>query len=186
MTGREQELRVIDDVLSGSERRGVVIAGRAGVGKTRLAREAAAAMAARGWSVSRLTGTATARPVPLGAFARWIEDFTAAPLAMVRQVIAALTAGCGAGPRLLVVDDAPILDDLSALVVQQLVCEDLAMLITTARIGEPAPDAVTSLWKDGLLRRLELQPLSRSESEICCGRFLACASAPGLPNGSGS
>jgi hypothetical protein len=30
--------------------------------------------------------------------------------------------------------------------------------------GEPAPDAVTALWKDDLLRRMELQPLSRNET----------------------
>ena len=30
---------------------------------------------------------------------------------------------------------------------------------------ETAPDAVTALWKDAMLRRLELQPLSRKESD---------------------
>ena len=41
----------------------------------------------------------------------------------------------------------------------------IAVVIATVRNGQPAPDAVTALWKDGLLRRLELQPLSRSESD---------------------
>lgn len=46
----------------------------------------------------------------------------------------------------------------------QLVLQDVASVITTVRTGEPTPDAVTALWKDSLLRRLELQPLSRNET----------------------
>src|SRR4030095_2883129 len=40
-----------------------------------------------------------------------------------------------------------------------------ALLVLTPRSGEPAPDAVLSLWKDGLAERLELQVLSRGEVE---------------------
>jgi DNA-binding CsgD family transcriptional regulator len=36
-------------------------------------------------------------------------------------------------------------------------------VILTVRAGEAAPAAVTALWKDGLLRRLELEPLTRKE-----------------------
>jgi AAA ATPase domain len=68
LTGRAEELSLI----SGLTRRrdgpaGVVVAGAAGVGKTRLAREALAAAQQRGaltrWAV------ASARALPLGAFA---------------------------------------------------------------------------------------------------------------------
>jgi hypothetical protein len=62
------------------------------------------------------------------------------------------------------VDDAHLLDDLSALLVHQLVLTDAAAVVVTVRTGEPAPDAVTALWKDGHLDRLELQPLSEAET----------------------
>jgi len=39
LTGRGEELRLIGEALADSDRRGVVIAGQAGVGKTRLARD---------------------------------------------------------------------------------------------------------------------------------------------------
>lgn len=168
LTGRREELQLVADALADTERRGVLIAGRAGVGKTRLAREAAEAMAAAGWAVSRLAGTATGRSVPLGAFAQWVDDFDANPMAMARQVITELRAGAGDAPLLVVVDDAHLLDDLSALAVHQLVAHGAAapiQVIATVRNGEPAPDAVSTLWKDGVLRRLELQPLSRPEAE---------------------
>ena len=58
-----------------------------------------------------------------------------------------------------------LLDDLSALIVHQLALQDAASVIATVRTGEPAPDAVTALWKDSLLRRMDLQPLARNESD---------------------
>ncbi|HVW43471.1 MAG TPA: helix-turn-helix transcriptional regulator, partial [Amycolatopsis sp.] len=39
-----------------------------------------------------------------------------------------------------------------------------ATLVVTLRSGETAPDAITSLWKDGHLDRLELRPLSEAET----------------------
>src|SRR5262249_28889594 len=38
-------------------------------------------------------------------------------------------------------------------------------LFATVRTGEPVPDAVTALWKDEGCSSLELQPLSRSETD---------------------
>ncbi|MGQ0719768.1 MAG: LuxR C-terminal-related transcriptional regulator [Pseudonocardiales bacterium] len=46
----------------------------------------------------------------------------------------------------------------------QLVLRRAATLVLTLRAGETAPDAVTALWKDGHLTRLELQPLSQDET----------------------
>ncbi|WP_133055693.1 AAA family ATPase [Mycolicibacter senuensis] len=165
LMGRGEELRLIGDALADSELRGVLIAGRAGVGKSRLASEAAEIMAASGWAVSRLAGTASGRSVPLGPFAAWVDDFDASPLAITRQILTALRAGAGGAPLLVVVDDAHLLDDLLALVVNQLVAQHVAEVLATVRTGEAAPDAVSTLWKDGALRRVELQPLSRPESE---------------------
>lgn len=153
------------EALAFDERRGIVLAGLAGVGKTRLARAAADAAAQAGHVVRRVAGTASGRTVTLGAFARWVEDTDPSPVAMARKVFAGLTAEADGAPLLLFVDDAHLLDDLSALVVHQLVLHDMAGVIATIRTGEPAPDPVTALWKDGLLRRLELQPLSRAESD---------------------
>ena len=70
LTGRVKELSRI----SGLTRRrdgpaGVVLAGPAGVGKTRLAREALAAEEQRGALTRWAVGTASARALPLSAFA---------------------------------------------------------------------------------------------------------------------
>jgi len=54
--------------------------------------------------------------------------------------------------------------NLSALLVHQLVLRGAATVVITVRTGEPTPDAVTALWKDGHLDRLEVQPLSEPET----------------------
>lgn len=62
------------------------------------------------------------------------------------------------------VDDAHLLDELSAMLVHQVALRRAATVVLTLRTGETAPDAVTALWKDGHLTRLELQPLSETET----------------------
>jgi DNA-binding CsgD family transcriptional regulator len=166
LTGRAEELSILLGMLDGSDTEpGVVIAGRAGVGKTRLAREAVAQAEKLGWAVRWAVGTVAARSIPLGAFAEWATDLSDDPLQIVRGLIASITSSAQGKPVLVAVDDAHLLDDLSAFLLHQLVLRGAATVIATLRSGERAPDTVTALWKDGHFRRLELQPLSRSESD---------------------
>ena len=111
LTGRREELRVIREALSDDERKGIVLAGLAGVGKTRLARVAVDVAIEAGWVVRRVAGTATGRPVTLGAFARWADVTDTSPLSLARKVLVELAAGTGGAPLLVVVDDAHLLDE---------------------------------------------------------------------------
>jgi DNA-binding CsgD family transcriptional regulator/tetratricopeptide (TPR) repeat protein len=166
LTGRAEELEVITDVFraDGADA-GVVIAGAAGVGKTRLAREAMAVARDCGWTVRWASGTLAAQSIPLGAFAQWADRLEGNPLQLVAGAIKAITTSPNGAPVLVVVDDARLLDNLSAFVLHQLVQRRAATVIATIRAGAPAPDEVTALWKDGHLRRLDLQPLSQAESD---------------------
>jgi predicted ATPase len=82
------------------------------------------------------------------------------------------------------VDDAHLLDELSAVLVHQLVMRRAASVVLTVRSGETAPDAVTALWKDGHLARFDLQPLSQTETatlmEARLGGLLDSAAAQKL------
>ncbi|WP_375486386.1 LuxR C-terminal-related transcriptional regulator [uncultured Mycobacterium sp.] len=161
LTGRESELKVIRRALSGfGNSSGVVIAGAAGVGKTRLAREVVARAAAAGDRTNWIAGTESARPLPLGAFAALLTDAIADPLPNVRRVINTFVAQQNQSRVLIGVDDAHLLDGLSAHVVHQLASTRGVRLVVTVRTGADEPDAVTALWKDELLMRLHLRPLS--------------------------
>jgi len=140
-----------------------VLAGAAGVGKTRLAREALKRAAGQHMETRWAYGTASARSTPLGAFEGLLGDLGSDPARIVRRAVDAL--GSSSGPRpLIAVDDAHELDELSALLVHNLVVRGVATVLVTLRSGEEAPDAVTALWKDEHLPRLELQALSAAET----------------------
>lgn len=145
---------------------GIVLSADAGVGKSRLARAALDVIARRGGSTRWSVATASSRAIPLAVFA------DAAPARgddppdgdLVRQVAAALVPDRPGARTVIAIDDAHLLDPLSATVVLRLAVTGAARLLVTVRSGAPTPDAVTALWKDGYLRRLELQPLSEAET----------------------
>lgn len=165
LTGRNSELATLRRALSGvGNYSGVVIAGAAGVGKTRLARELLSQAAAAGTRTSWVVGTASARPIPLGAFTASLGDNINDPAPSVRRVINALVAQQRQGRMLIGIDDAHLLDGFSAHVVHQIAQTREARLVVTVRTGGGEPDAVKALWKDGLLARLDLEPLSREST----------------------
>ena len=165
LTGRRQELQFIDAALRRKNAsRGVVLSGVAGVGKTRLAREAMSAAIRRGAVVRWVPATASARALPLGAFTAVVNVTGQDPALPVQRAATALTDGTGNARVVVAVDDAHLLDDLSAMLVHHLVVRRAAAVVLTLRNNEPAPDAITALWKDGYLDRFEVQPLSQPET----------------------
>jgi DNA-binding NarL/FixJ family response regulator len=166
LVGRSEELQLIADSTHAADDRasGIVLSGPAGVGKTRLATEAVAVCGPRDARRHWIVGTATARSVPLGAFAHIASDFGPDPLRRVREVVDGLIGDARDGGVIVGVDDAHLLDGLSAFTVHQLVTRRLATVILTIRTGESPPDAITAVWKDHHLERLELQPLSLEET----------------------
>ncbi|BBZ41853.1 LuxR C-terminal-related transcriptional regulator [Mycobacterium conspicuum] len=161
LTGRDSEFAFIRRSLTGAgSHSGVVIAGAAGVGKTWLAREALRRAEAAGERTKWIVGTESARALPLGAFIGELGESMSDPLTNVRRVISSFVAQQRRGRVVVGIDDAHLLDGLSALVVHQLAQSGGARLVVTMRTGSEEPDAVTLLYKDGLLARLDLEPLS--------------------------
>ncbi len=175
LTGRAEELRFIDTATRRTDGpRGIVLAGAAGVGKTRLAREALVRAERLGMATRWATATASARPLPLGAFTAVLgANLGGDPASLLRQATDALLAGAGRSGVVVGVDDAHLLDEMSALMVYQLVQRGAATVVATVRTGEHAPDAVTALWKDGHLDRLEVQPLSEQETAVLLEEVLS-------------
>jgi DNA polymerase III delta prime subunit len=160
LRGRDAEL--VEVVALMRRRRGALLAGPSGVGKTSLAVAVAAELEPAGSTVVRVVASRPTAGIPLGALAVLLTPGGLSPgdemaaSAQVRAGIAAIAAG---RPAVLVLDDAQWLDEASAVVLHQLVAHGDATLLATLRIGEPAPDPVTALWKDGLVERIDVAPL---------------------------
>lgn len=158
---RDAELREAAQALSGGFG-GVVLAGGAGVGKSALARVLAERLEADGCPVRFVLGTESGQAVPLGAF---LHALTLTDANDPTVMLAAAHEALAAEPDLvIVVDDAQHLDQLSALLVQQLAVHGSARLIITIQNRAPTSDAVTALWKEQLLLRLDLEPFTRQQT----------------------
>ncbi|MQA80408.1 MAG: AAA family ATPase [Streptosporangiales bacterium] len=173
LTGRAEELAVVQGSLQRAGGPcGIVLSGAAGVGKTRLAQEAVATAEARGARTYWLPATACSQEIPLGAFAAVLGDLEGDPFSVFRRA-ADVLAEPGRHTGVVVgVDDAHLLDNLSAALLLQLVSQRRVTTLLTMRSGEPAPDALAAIWKEGHLERLEIQPLCASETGDLLERVL--------------
>ena len=156
--GREDELELVRRSLAGL-RRGIVVTGPAGCGKTRLVAEAI-----RGTDCARAAGTPESRTIPFAAFAHLLPESVT-----LHRAVRLLS-----GVRTLLVDDAHLLDDASAALVHQLAVHGRTRLLVVATDGTPVPGAVSRLWTGELLPRLTLEPLPEEET----GRLLTAGAGP--------
>ena len=163
IVGRDDEFRqalaALDD---DAEFRGVALVGDSGVGKSTLARALATTVKSGGLTVRYVLGTQTGSAVALGAFFRSVTvDAPREPAAMLAAAHRALQQDEN---LVVVVDDAQLLDPLSATLVYQLAASGSARVIVTIRSGTSAPDAVTALWKERLLLSLRIEAFTREQT----------------------
>jgi DNA-binding NarL/FixJ family response regulator len=167
LVGRDAASAVVLSALEEDPPRSLVIAGPAGVGRTRLAREALALAERRGRRTQWAGATSAAAIVPLGALAHLLPAVDAASdaLVLIQRAVHAIV-GDGSEPSpVLGVDDVHLLDPLSVTLLHQLAASRAITLVLTVRNGNAAPDPTAPLWKDGLATRIELHPLGRPGTE---------------------
>ena len=174
LVGRDAELAAVDRAYADGHC-GVVVRAEAGTGKSRLGREALAALERGGAMTEWVQATRSAAMIPLGAFARLLPDAVRSDHAfdLLRESAQRLRERAGARRIVVGVDDAQLLDAASAALVQHLATCAGVFVIVTVRTGEPCPDAIVSLWKDGGAQRLELgrldEPSVRTLVEAALG-----------------
>ena len=166
LIGRQRELSELEAAYRDPRRRGAVIIGAAGAGRSRLLRDALAATCAQGAHVESVRATRSAAAVPLGALLELVPD---APrpdddLALMRACARALADRAAGAPAVLGVDDAHLLDPASSALLLHLATAGTAFVLATVRSGEPCPDAIVSLWKDAAALRLELSDVEEEDA----------------------
>ncbi len=141
------------------QRGGAVLVGPAGAGKTQLA---AAAGAHLGGHCSRVAGTPSARAVPLGAFEEMVDVPDGAKAA---AVLDRARERLGDG-RLLIVDDANLMDPLSASLLYQLAAAGATRMILIVDAESAVPQGISAIWQDDLLPRIDVGGRSRFDAHI--------------------
>ena len=123
LVGRDEELGLIAATMHGGSAGGMVLAGAAGVGKSRLAAQAVQLASSEGWRTYRAVATKDAARIPFGAVAHLIPSGLrpgADRLDILRQLAGALTQTVKGSRVLISVDDAHLLDAGTAALVHQL------------------------------------------------------------------
>lgn len=158
--GRDEELALCRRVLVDDARSAVVIA-PAGTGKTRIVRQVLRDVA-NDAVTEMLVATRSAQQLPLAAVASLLPPDApapAAPLDLFRRVRSTLEARAAGRPIVVAVDDAHLVDPLSAALLHHLATASTVRLLVAVRSGEPVEDAITALWRDGAAARIDVQPL---------------------------
>jgi DNA-binding CsgD family transcriptional regulator len=175
LVGRVQEVDLVRSMLQGAGRRTVALGGHAGVGKTRLAQEVAGSWVADGHRVEWVDGAAGRSTIPFAATARLLPVDLPNSVDLTRRgadlIAAAVAEARRHTDRLVLVDDAHELDELSALLISHLALDGAPVLLTV-RSGEAVAGPLASLWKNHHALRIDVLPLSRPESTALVDHLL--------------
>ena len=154
------------DLIAQDHSGGVALVGNEGVGKTTLAQMAAERLGLGDpvWVV----GTYAQSSVPFGAFGPLLDVQEAGkPAELMAKAAESVLRQANSAP--IIVDNARLLDPLSASLVYRLAKEEKARpagspVIVTVRSVLRVPQVVSALWDDGLLDRIEIHPMDSAET----------------------
>jgi DNA-binding CsgD family transcriptional regulator len=178
MTGRAAELAQLDAAIGSGSPGGMMLAGPAGTGKTRLLREVLHRARRAGRDVAQVAATRSAAAIPFGAVSGLLPPGGPAggpAWELLRRAADQLARPAAQPPLVVGADDVHLLDRESAALLHHLVLHGAVFLVTVVRAGEPAPDAVAALWKDGLAGRLTVHPLPAAAMDDLLGQTLGPA-----------
>ena len=177
LVGRTAELARIRDALRDPATAAVLLLGAPGVGKTRLAEAVCVERGVANTTTIRISATREGSGFPLAALAPLLVRHPSRAAAVARDPVRLLAdlqeiiAAAGNPPRLMFVDDLPLLDPLSAVLISQLVESRSVVLLATVRTGEPLPDMYQGRWTGDGTVKIDLRALSERD----CARLLTGA-----------
>jgi DNA-binding CsgD family transcriptional regulator len=155
------------EAANGVTGRGLILGGPPGIGKSRLLREGVAALDQDRVAVWTATANAATAGLPLGGLSQVLppdQPAGGSPAGLLRWAVDALNRQAAGRPIVVAIDDAHLLDPLSAALVYFVARSENATVLGTVRTGEPVQDPVGALWKDDLVERIELGPLTMKET----------------------
>lgn len=173
--GREGDVRDAMTVLAADAGHGVVLVGPSGVGKTIIAQQVLASLS-RHFDHIYLRGSAAHSTTPYGALnvllAELDEDTARSPLLVLSALQRKFAGATAKRPTLMHIDGVEDIDELSATVIAHLARVGAVRLLVTCEDLLRAPGEFFDLWKDGVLERFDIQPLTlAAATELLAAAF---------------
>jgi DNA-binding CsgD family transcriptional regulator len=164
---RDRELETFERAWLGRGCKAVVVFGQAGVGKSRLAEEFLTRALGGGFKGVRVTASAAAAAVPMGAIAHLIPPGAdlSEPVSGFAEIARLLTGPRGENRWAVLVDDLHLLDSASTTLLRHLLDAGAIRLIGTVRTGGPVTDPVEALTRGDAVCRIDLAPFDQSGAE---------------------
>lgn len=161
---------IIDDVvetLTSGSGCGVVLVGEHGAGKSFIAQRALEQLG-EDYLVVQVRGSSISSKLPYGALSVLLNDLDSShlehPLMVLRGLTQLLHAKAQGRTIALFVDNAHDLDDLSCMMVAQLSAGGHVTLLAACVDLPHVGGDIMGLWKDDLLRRVDLEPFDFAET----------------------
>lgn len=178
---RQAEVARLAQLLADPAHPTVLVAGEAGVGKSRLTEHVLQRHLLGGAPGRRCLASSSLADVPFGALVGLVPAHHMAAVAagtqqlsvfsMVREHI--LDSGAtNQRPFVICVDDLHHLDDASCGLLVQLTGNAPVQLLATYRSGEPLPDGALPLWTASSAVRLDIAPFDRDDTDEIVQRIM--------------
>lgn len=165
--GRSAELTRLITAATSANRRGLIFSGSAGIGKSRLLREAIGALHTDRYAVWSVSANIATAGLPFGGLAQVLpadQPVGLSPAGVLRWAVDALHQQAAGRPIVLGIDDAHLLDPASAALVYLIARSDQATVVGTLLSGKPVPLSIRALWTDDLVDHAELAPLESADA----------------------
>lgn len=173
--GRHGVVAAVRQVFETGAASGAIIVGEYGVGKTFVARQVVESIAHDSLILSLRCSpiTATMQYGALSPVLNELGDISLDnPLSVLRDVSKSLKER-GKGRRVVFfVDNIQSLDDHSAMIITQLAASGTAKILAACDSLSSAPSEIIGLWRDGLMRRVDLTTFSETETRCWLGHML--------------
>ncbi|WP_249777286.1 LuxR C-terminal-related transcriptional regulator [Arthrobacter sp. C9C5] len=164
---RQQTVSEIVETLTSGAGCGVVLVGEHGAGKSFIAQRALEQLG-DDYLVVQVRGSSIASKLPYGALSVLLNDLDAShlehPLMVLRGLTQLLHTKAQGRGVVLFVDNAHDLDDLSCMMVAQLSAGGHVTLLAASVDLHHVGGDIMGLWKDDLLRRVDLEPFDFAET----------------------